>query len=124
MAKQKLEGSDEHMDLFTAVAPDLKRKDERSLVDELYKKNWQQKTVDAFEERTGIAPSKGTAKQTLNYKNRVFEPSFDKDQQLLNELMNSPKYKIIYLKDNWTPDGSYKLFIIYAEILEEKSTDK
>lgn len=124
MAKQKLEGSEENLDLFTSIAPDLKRRDERQLVDELYKKNWQQKTVDAFEARVGIAPSKGSDKQTLNYKNRLFEPSYDKDQQLLNELMNSPKYKIIYLKDNWSPDGAYKLFIIYAEIMDEKSTDK
>ena len=119
MAKKILEDSSESFEQFTSIAPDLKRRDERNLTDELYKKNWQTKTVDNFEKSMGIHPGEA-GKQKMLMKNRIFEPSYDKDQELLNELMNSPKFRIVYLKDNWTPDGSYKLFVIYGEILEDK----
>lgn len=118
MSKKVLPDSDESFAQFTSIAPDLKRRDERNLTDELYKKNWQTKTLDSFEKSMGIQPT--AAKQKMLMKNRIFEPNYDKDQELLNELMNNPKFRIIYMKDNWTQDGSYKLFVIYGEILEDK----
>lgn len=119
MAKKTLEDSSDNFEQFSGVAPDLKRRDERNLIDELHKKNWQAKTVDNFEKSMGITPGP-PEKQKMLMKNRIFEPGYDKDQELLNELMNSPKYRIVYQKDNWSPDGSYKIFIIYGELLEDK----
>lgn len=124
--KTKLEVSEESFSQFTSIAPDLKRSSDRVLPDELNKKSWQTKVIDNFEQSIGI-PSGGRTPGSppkMNYKNRLFEPTYDKDQNLLNELMNSPKYRIVYLKDNWTPDGSYKIFVIYGEIEEPATTIK
>lgn len=123
MAKKKIENQD--FLTFSGVGAaraDIKAED-RNLAGELYKKNWQERTLDQFEKVQGIQPST-KAKANLKYKSKLFAPEFDKDAGLLNELMNHPKFSIIYWKDNWTPDGNYKVFAIYAENLDWKDPEE
>lgn len=122
MAKKKFGGED--FLTFSNVS-DIRsnlQSEDRNLAGELYKKNWQEKTIDNFEKTLGIAPK--TAKPKLSYKTRVFSPDYEKDAALLNELMNHPKYSIIYWKDNWTVEGLYKSFVIYSENLDYKEPDE
>lgn len=95
---------------------------DRNLGEELYKKNWQAQQIDAFEKNLGIRPK--VAKANLKYKSRVFSPDFEKDALLLTELMNHPKYTIMYWKDNWTVEGLYKVFAIYSENMDYKEADQ
>ena len=96
-------------------------KEDRNLASELYKKNWQTETIDQFEKVMGFVPK--TKKPNLKFKNRVFDLDYDKDTTLLGEIMNHPKYSIIYWKDNWTMEGKYKAFIIYSENLDYKTPE-
>mgnify|MGYP000146141844 CR=1 FL=1 len=95
---------------------------DRNLGEELYKKNWQSQTIDSFEKNLGIKPK--VSKVNLKYKSRVFSPDFDKDAQLLTELMNDPKFTIMYWKDNWTVEGLYKVFAIYSENMDYKTPEQ
>lgn len=114
MAKNKLKPTDDYLafsssgDLRASIA-----REERNLANELYKRSSPEKTIDDFEKALGIARPKHKA--NLQYKNRVFSPDDENDVTLLNELMNNPKYSILYWKDNWTVNGTYKVFAIYAE---------
>lgn len=96
-------------------------KEDRNLGNELYKKNWQDQTIDTFEKALGIRPKQ--KKVNLKYKTRVFSPDYEKDASLLNELMNHPKYGIIYWKDNWTVEGLYKAFVIYSENMDYENSE-
>jgi hypothetical protein len=119
MAKKKLVSTD-HL-TFTQISAE-KNKDkptERNLAEELYRKSWQNEKVDAFEKQMGIAP--GSKKPKLQYQSKVLSPEVPTERELLNKLMNSPKYAIIYWKDNWTPQGEYRAFIIYSENLDYKA---
>lgn len=123
MAKKVIQDSSETFEQFSSVAPDLKRKNERSLVDELYKKNWAVDAMDNYEKAVGITPPSGKVEEVI-YDNHLFNPTYDADKKLLNELMNSPKYKIIYMKDNWSPDGEYRVFVVYSKSGEPKKEIK
>ena len=115
MPKQRIQTED-FLPFSNVGIPDKGNKKERSLPDELHKKNWQTQTIDNFEKALGIAPTQ--KKQKLKYKSRVFSPDYEGDTALLNELMNHPKYAVIYWKDTWTVDGLYKVFAIYSENLD------
>ena len=119
MAKQKLSSKEDFLTFSDLRESELPVED-RNLAGELYKKNWQATTIDSFEKSIGIVPKQ--QKLNLKYKSRVFSPDYDKDAELLNELMNHPKFTIIYWKDNWTVEGLYKVFAIYSENLDFKTT--
>lgn len=110
----------EDFNAFTSVAPDLKKSQPpRQLEEELFNKNWQKNVIDKYERSLGI-PSLSTKKAAENVvvKNKTFKMEYTEDANLLNELMNSPKYNIIYWKDNWTVDGHYRIFCIYKDNLD------
>lgn len=111
MAKKKVR--EQTLGSFSSVSND-KKSAERNLGAELFNKNWQEEKIDAFEKGLGIDTSK---KQDVQYKHKVkiFQPSADKDRDLLTELMNSPKHTITYWKDNWTALGEYLVFVVYTE---------
>jgi hypothetical protein len=94
----------------------------RDLTSEFGKKNWQSAKIDEFERSLGISPPKAEPK--LRFKSRVFTPEFEDDKNLLEELLNHPKYKVIYWKDNWTVNGSYKTYVVYSENLEYKEPEE
>jgi len=124
MAKQKLKVEDNFLTFAGASESRgaITNKTDRDLAAELYKKNWQSNSIDSFEKSNGIVPR--TEKPNLRYKNRVFTPGYDEDSKLLNDLMNNPKFSIIYSKDNWTVDGQYKMFVIYAENMDYKTPEE
>ena len=117
--KKKLPNTEENFNTFTNTVPNLEKEPKRQLEDELFKKNWQKTVVDTFEKNLGL-PDKTTTqtKKNVLIKNKTFQLEFDKDQILLNELMNSPRYHIILWKDTWTMDGNYRIFAIYEDNLD------
>lgn len=100
---------------FTSVAPDLKRGNERQLEQELFKKNWSTSVIDEYEKRMGIPTKKANDNANRVVKTKTFRLEYNEDALLLNELMNSPKYNIIYWKDTWTVDGYFRVFAIYSD---------
>jgi len=125
MSKKKFENSEgEDFLPFTGVSSDQKNKRQRNLAQELYSKNWQDETITAFEKQQGFVV-KPAAKELVKHKVKVFSPENEKDKNLMIELMNSPNHKITYWKDNWTPSGEYRVFVIYSEIIPvDKEKDK
>ena len=123
MAKKKIENQDFLTFSSVGAARGDIRPEERNLAGELYKKNWQEKTLDHFEKTLGIQPI-SKDKPNLKFKSRIFDPSYVKDSELLNELMNHPKFCITYWKDNWTSEGVYKVFAIYSENLDYKEPEE
>jgi hypothetical protein len=116
MSKQKIHTED-FMTFSNVGIPDKgTNKKERNLSEELHKKNWQTQTIDNFEKALGVTPVQ--KKNKLKYKTRVFSPDYEKDAALMNELMNHPKYAVVYWKDTWTVEGLYKAFVIYSENLD------
>jgi hypothetical protein len=123
--KSKLKDTDEGLSAFQRVASDTKLGNQRQVEEELYKKSWQSAKIDDFEKKLGIPlPSNEPAKRNVLVKTKTFIMEFDKDQALLTELLNSPKYKIIYWKDTWTVDGNYRIFAIYEDNLDFKQPEK
>jgi hypothetical protein len=77
--------------------------------------------IDAYEQAKGIKKKK-PANDLSNYtfKNIILDPEQQKDQDMLNELMNNKKYMIVSWKDTWTPQGTFRVFIIYGSKKEDK----
>jgi hypothetical protein len=80
--------------------------------------------IDAYEQAKGIR-KKPRANDMSNYtfKNIILDPEQQKDQDMLNELMNNKKYMIISWKDTWTPQGTFRVFIIYGSKKDEKKNE-
>jgi hypothetical protein len=97
--------------------------EERDLAAELYKKNWGAQKIDAYEKQVLGLPSPAAAKPKLRYASRMFTPEYVEDSKRFDDLMNNPKYGIIYFKDNWTIEGKYTIFVVYSENLNYKSPD-
>jgi hypothetical protein len=118
MAKKKIDPPS--LQTFTSVS-DLKNtiKEERNLGQELFNKGWQQEKVDSFERSQGINTQASKAGVTYRSKTKMFNPEAIKDKELLDELLNSPKHKITYWKDNWTAMGEYRVFVIYTETIKK-----
>lgn len=93
----------------------------RNVRNEVSNKSFDPETViDAFEQSRGIR-KKPKAQDMSNYtfKNIILDPEQQKDQEMLNELMNNKKYMIISWKDTWTPQGTFRAFIIYGSKKDE-----
>lgn len=120
MAKKKI--ATPSLEAFTKVS-NIKNssvKENRNIKEELFNKNWQADQVDSFERALGINTKAGESKVEYKHKVKIFQPSADKDRDLLTELMNSPKHKITYWKDNWTALGEYLIFVVYTEEVKKE----
>lgn len=101
----------------TYALGEIINKEERELSEELFNTHKPKAIIDNFEQTVGLKP-KTKKKKNVAYKNRQFNLEVDKDRDLLNTLMNSPKYRIVYFKDTWTALGLYRMFVIYEENLD------
>lgn len=120
MARKKIQDEAFSHEQFSAVAGDLERKNNRALVDELYGKNWAKETIDEFERKNGLAPAPKA--EEVTYEHKLLDLSYASDGNLFNRLMNGTDYRILYMKDTFTPDGAYKMLVIYSKpkVIEQK----
>lgn len=96
----------------------------RDLEQELFGKKGIKEVIDVFEQEMGLGKPRET-KQNLKYYNRIFCPSADEDQELLNELLNDKdRYRIIMWDKTWTVHGDYRVFVVYSENLDVKKKDE
>lgn len=79
-------------------------------------------TIDAFEQAKGIIRKPKVDLSQYEYQNIVLDPEKENDGKLLNQLLNSDKYIITYFKDNWTPQGSYRVFVIYGKKKDQQES--
>lgn len=79
-----------------------------------------EKEIDAFELSRGIVRKPKTNMADYNFKNIILDPEEERDNEMLSRLLNDEKYLITYWKDNWTPQGTYRVFIIYGTKKEKK----
>lgn len=94
----------------------------RNLKHELSGKAFDPETViDAYEQAKGIKRKpKATDLSNYEFKNVILDPEQQRDQDMLNELMNNKKYMIVSWKDTWTPQGTFRVFIIYGSKKQDK----
>lgn len=93
----------------------------RDIQKEVHNKVTSEPSFDDFEKMLAGAAPKPASRKAIkkgNFKPKVFDMDLAKDRELLTELFNSPNHVIQYYKDNWTPMGGYRAFVIYAEILK------
>ena len=114
MAKKRITTNSTDYEQFSSVAPDLERKNARELVDELYHKNWPKEAIDNFESRNGVFPAQAPVEE-LEFDHRVLDLSYASDGKLFNKLMNGEGYKILQMEKTFTPDGTFKVFVIYSK---------
>ena len=110
----------EHFD-FGMSSSDLSSSSKRNIKNEVNNKAFDpEKIIDAFEQAKGIRkrPNKDEISDYV-FKNIILDPEQQKDQDMLNELMNNKKYLITLWKDTWTNQGSFRVFIIYGNKKEE-----
>lgn len=114
----------EHFD-FGATAPDLSTSTNKRNVRNEISNSKQlldpEAVIDAFEQAKGIKKKKNIA-DSLEYtfKNIILDPEQQRDQDMLNELMNNKKYMIALWKDTWTPQGNFRVFIVYGTKKEKE----
>jgi len=112
----------EHFD-FGASAYDLSvTGKKRNVRNEVTNKGFDPEAViDAYETAKGIKKRpKVQEMDDYTFKNIILDPEQQKDQDMLNELMNNKKYMITLWKDTWTPQGNFRVFIIYGSKKESK----
>ena len=113
----------EHFD-FGSSAHDLASSGtKRNIRNEVNNKGFDPEAViDAFEQAKGIKKRpKATDTADYAFKNIILDPEQQKDQDMLNELMNNKKYLITLWKDTWTTQGNFRVFIIYGA--KKETTD-
>ncbi len=126
MAKKKANATDALTFTKSSDSPreSANKGEVRDLAAELYKKNWGAQKIDAYEKQVLGLPSPSTAKPKLKYASRMFTPEFVEDSKRFDDLMNNPKFGIIYFKDNWTIEGKYTIFVVYSENLNYKDPEE
>ena len=100
---------------FGSTSSDLrtqKRNVQREIKGEFLDKD---KTIDAFEQSRGFGRKPKTDVSKYEFKTVILDPEKQHDNDLMNMLLNDDKYVITYYKDNWTPQGNYRVFIIYGK---------
>ena len=95
--------------------------EERDLEQELFGRKGLRDKVDALETELGIKPRQQKILKSRR-KNQTFVPSKDEDKELLDQLMNDEKFRIIVWKDTWTVQGDYKVFVIYEEYIADEDS--
>lgn len=117
----------EHFD-FGGIAEGTKivgKKNSRNVRQEVTNKPFEpEEVVDAYERSRGIVKPKKKSLEEFEYRNIILEPSRPKDEEMLNTLLNDPDYVIISYRDNWTPQGSYVIFIIYGKKKSKNAEEK
>jgi hypothetical protein len=112
----------EHFD-FGASAIDLSATPKkRNIRNEVTNKGFEPDAViDAFEQAKGIKRKPSVADMSdFVFKNIILDPEQQRDQDMLNELMNNKKYLISLWKDTWTTQGNFRVFIIYGSKKEKE----
>lgn len=112
----------EHFD-FGVSSVDLSTANKkRNIKNEVNNKSFDPETViDAYELSKGIKKRPKVDELTdYSFKNIILDPEQQKDQDMLNELMNNKKYVIAHWKDTWTNQGSFRVFIIYGVKKEQQ----
>jgi hypothetical protein len=79
-----------------------------------------EREIDAFELSRGIIRKPKTNLSEYAFNNIILDPEEQRDNEMLSKLLNDEKYLITYYKDNWTPQGTYRVFIIYGTKKEKK----
>jgi hypothetical protein len=113
----------EHFD-FGASALDLQTSStKRNVRNEITNKGFDPEAViDAFEQAKGIKKRPKLAEMhEFTFKNIILDPEQQRDQDMLNELMNNKKYMIALWKDTWTPQGNFRVFIVYGQKKDKES---
>lgn len=112
----------EHFDFGASAADLLASGNKRNVRNEVTNKGFDPEAViDAYETAKGIKKrSKSGDTLELTFKNIILDPEQQKDQDMLNELMNNKKYMITLWKDTWTAQGNFRVFIIYGTKKEEE----
>jgi hypothetical protein len=119
MALTNTEKMTEHFDFGSASTdfkPTPKRTIQRELKGEIID---QQKEIDAFEQAKGWSKKPKVDMSVYEFQSIVLDPEKQHDNDMLSQLLNNEKYIISYYKDNWTPQGTYRAFIIYGKKKEE-----
>jgi hypothetical protein len=117
----------EHFDFgYGAGDLQLSSNSKRSIRDEVNNREFNPEVViDAFERAKGIKKkSKGSELAEYVFKNIILDPEQQKDQDMLNELMNNKRYMITLWKDTWTNQGNYRVFIIYGAKKEKEEDNQ
>jgi hypothetical protein len=106
----------EHFDFGSSAADlSLGADRKRNIKNEVTNKGFDPEAViDAFEMAKGIKRRPRQEISDYTFKNIILDPEQQKDQDMLNELMNNKKYMIALWKDTWTPQGNFRVFIIYG----------
>jgi hypothetical protein len=116
MASINKETRTEHFDFGIASADfktsTPKRNVQREIKGEVLDKD---KTIDAFEEARGFGRKPKVDMAQYEFKTIVLDPEKQHDNDMLSMLLNDEKYIITYYKDNWTPQGTYRVFVIYGK---------
>jgi len=113
----------EHFDFGSSVADVFINSDKkRNIRNEVTNKGSfePEVVIDAFEQAKGIRRRPTNELESYKFKNIILDPEQQKDQDMLNELMNNKKYLITLWKDTWTPQGNFRVFIIYGSKEETK----
>jgi len=112
----------EHFDFGVSSADLSTANKKRNIKNEVTNKGFDPETViDAYELAKGIKKRpKVDDLSEYNFKNIILDPEQQKDQDMLNELMNNKKYVIAHWKDTWTNQGNFRVFIIYGAKKEQK----
>jgi hypothetical protein len=111
----------EHFD-FGYSAHDLSTDKKRNVRNEITNKGFDPEAViDAYEMAKGIKKRPKTQDMSeYVFKNIILDPEQQRDQDMLNELMNNKKYMIAMWKDTWTTQGSFRVFIVYGSKKEKE----
>jgi hypothetical protein len=112
----------EHFDFGASASDLLMSEKKRNVKNEVTGKGFDPEAViDAYEIAKGIKKRPKSADLSeYTFKNIILDPEQQRDQDMLNELMNNKKYMIAMWKDTWTNQGSFRVFIIYGSKKEKE----
>ena len=121
--KPRLREATEHFDFgYNTHELSSSRDGKRNVRNEITNKSFEpNEVIDAFESAKGIKKRSATP-DTSNYtfKNIILDPEQQRDQDMLNELMNNKKYMIVFWKDTWTNLGNFRVFVVYGQRKEDE----
>lgn len=100
------------------------KNDDRDLEKELFGSKPVVDVINALEEGMGLKPSKSKMAKPV-IKHHLLSPSRDDDAELFNKLLNADNIEFIKYDTTWTPQGDYRLFVIYREytLVKEKKEE-
>lgn len=113
----------EHFDFGESSVDLFSSSQKRNVRNEISNKSFDPEAViDAYEIAKGIKKRpKADDMSDYVFKNIILDPEQQRDQDMLNELMNNKKYMIAMWKDTWTTQGNFRVFVVYGS---KKEKDK